>query len=143
MSTGRNVEQFLDRDLRELLPLLQKPLEYNLRQRRLELQADELLAVPGDPAILALEAGDAEPDPAVPGNDERGLNAASMGGHVDDSNLRPAAGRVAHRRGQAQRGPVDAPAFGPALVLFSHGVITPWPIVGRRGEQMVPGADRR
>ena len=41
------------------------------------------------------------------------------------------AGPVAHRRGQVQRGPVRAPAFGLAFVLFSHGVITPGFIVGQ------------
>ena len=116
-----DVAEVANGGLGQLLLIGEEPFEHDVGQRLFKLQAYEFLAVPDDPAELRLEAGDAEPDPAVLGESRRAIDAAAARRHVDDPDLDPAARAVAHRRGEPERDALGAPAIGLlALISLSH-----------------------
>src|SRR5262245_17458145 len=77
--------------------------------------------MPGNPAALVLQARDAEPHPAVVGNNGRAGDSAAVSRNIDDAGRR-LTGSLAHRRFEVQRSPVGAPAFGSIFSGFGHGV---------------------
>ena len=125
MRSSRDVAQLLDGRLGQLTLVGEQFLEDRFRQRAFELQSDELLAMPGDAAILRLEPGDAEPNPAVILDRMGALDAAAANRHIDHARLNAAAAPVAQGRRQAQRKALDAAAFGLIFRCLTHGTLTP------------------
>ena len=106
-----DVAQVLDRFLAQLRVVLEQLVEHGFGQRLFEFDADELLAVPDDPAILILESRDGEPDLALLGDVRGALDSGAMRRDVDHPHLRLAAAPLPHRGGEVQRRAVGAPAF--------------------------------
>jgi len=98
VTAARNAPQVTDRFLIQLLVILEQPVENGLCQRFFELDADELLAMPYDTAILRLEPGDIEPDAAIVGNRRGAFDARAVRRNVDDANLGLASAPFAHGR---------------------------------------------
>ena len=93
-------------------------------------------AMPGDAAILGLKAGDAEPDPSVIG-DDGGRSIRHPRVEMSMTRAWTLLRFRRARRGQVQRGPVRAPAFGLAFIVLSHGKFTPRFLVVEGSEQIV------
>ena len=100
MRAGGDAAQILNRRFRELTLLGEQPVEHRVGQRLFEFEADIFLMVPGDPAELIFQPGNAEPDPAIVFDIGRALDPAAVSRHIDHANFDPAAGPVAQGCGE-------------------------------------------
>src|SRR5215212_2602754 len=139
MGSSGDLAQFLDRGFGQLLLVLQKAVEDGFGQRRFELEADEFVAMPDDPAMLRLEAGDVEPQPGIWRGSGNGFDAAAVGRNVDQPRLDLPAVRFADCRLEAQRRSARAPAvgFNQCFRGLAHVESSPATLMGADREQMV------